>query len=1640
MAGGETTETSETVKDLKPPVMITDGSQYPMYEKRLKRWSRLSPLSKQTQFDLILNGIDPTNPLGDKLEEEIGESAEATTKGVTVILDKLKEWFGKEEDIDAFINYKEFEGKSRDINEDVLKFVNEWESLYNKCKAREDTISDRVLAFKLIVSCNLSEMDHKLVFREAKSNEKDGKVFQRTKDAIRMFYNARTLKTLNENKTLVADNLEDNPDDPFLKTLIAKGWKAPKPKNTSRDPKPYKTWFKCKWCRCECDPPDKRCDCPCSKHRPQNCPNKPQTNEVKESETPVPVSTFFASTIGKKLGINNVLLVSSVEEESQKRKVQDLTDFLYSDQKHGQFVNKNPSSTPTNEVLNIHHKLDELKQSEQGAKVIVDTACPKTMTGLQWFKKLFQIMPKAIRSQLVVEKSAEKFQFGGGERRDSLGLVTLPCYVLDDEHQAHMILVKVEIVDADICMLLGGSSLEIAQATLDLGPNMTLTLPTILGPGTRIPLKKAAGHYVFYLFPPTTEDDKDAAISMLENKSWTEEKANTAIAYIIKSKEPDYEAVLHDRVLISKKCRKKNKSNSNESLSLNDVIKLHHYFGHCTPDRLEKLIKRAGKWNQEVANHMEDIRKCQICAVESKRKSLPKTAIPRASNFNQLVTLDLKYNTKYSNKSDEPYILYIIDAFTRYKVAVFIPDKKSTTVIEAFLINWIRIFGRCSTLHFDNGSEFVNSEMQALCDKYDIRITTTAAYSPNQNGLNEKNHHYVDFMMSKIITADPKCTPEIALTWAIHTSNVLENRFGVSPSMLVFGRNVLAHPNINPEAPSTLESKIDVSKRIQAHLEAMTKAREAFIQAESDKTIADALKSKLYHKYEDLEIGNWIYYKNFETNRFQGPTKIVMIDNKKIFTIRNNKLISVNRDHVILQRSESDNLEPLLTLPPLPRQDSADINDNKAVSDEETTAASSQVSVVENDREDSDIIEIVVKPQSPTTDVEEQERRANEIDEEIPASIDEENLDAEVINDGEVDDFAEVGEGTVFPEPTLPQVRDKQVKVACNTCDKEMSQKSIVRHARTKHLLTGKWDEVSRKIGENQSVTTGQVLFISTVQDKNDENEVFHVMIPKSDHSQPSSILAKQKELEHFANYDVYEVVEKPTNAKIIGTQWVIVDKDVPGKQEKIRKARLCMRGDQEENIEAIHTDSPTVNKININLMLIEAVRQGWEISSSDVTRAFLQTSEIDRNVYVRPPLEAGVPDNKVWKLKRPAYGLIDAAHSFFINHAESIISLGCEPCKMDNATYYYFNDGSRPGDEERHLGGIVGSHIDDSLSVSDDNMRKKVLENMKKKFTYGSHENLPFRYVGLNIDENEDGIIINQDHFVENLTSPNLNEISSMKKEDLLPDKYQTEFRSVVSKLNMLSMTSRPDITFEVKILTTKYGKAKKMDIMAASKLLMKVKRLTTKRAIPNLGKVKDWVLVAFSDAATKKIDNAFSVAGYVVFIVNKVTNHAAPITWSSKKIERVVNSSLGAETLGVTKLIGTLYFIKEIYKQMYGTKMGDIPCVTFVDSKDLYEAVHNIKNVQDKRLLGDILQIKQAIAIDGIITELRLLPGSEMLADPLTKKGVNAEALMEVIRSGQLHIPGNVNIECSEKFKSTTWKKLMQAQNEGFESFLED
>ena len=96
--------------------------------------------------------------------------------------------------------------------------------------------------------------------------------------------------------------------------------------------------------------------------------------------------------------------------------------------------------------------------------------------------------------------------------------------------------------------------------------------------------------------------------------------------------------------------------------------------------------------------------------------------------------------------------------------------------------------------------------------------------------------------------------------------------------------------------------------------------------------------------------------------------------------------------------------------------------------------------------------------------------------------------------------------------------------------------------------------------------------------------------------------------MDSFDLFDVYEEVADE-GQKTLGTAWVLTEK--VKENETIVKARLCVRGDQEETGD-VRTDSPTVRKGNINIFLTVAAREGWCIWSSDVASAFLQSVPIE--------------------------------------------------------------------------------------------------------------------------------------------------------------------------------------------------------------------------------------------------------------------------------------------------------------------------------------------------------------------------------------------------------------------------------------------
>ena len=245
--------------------------------------------------------------------------------------------------------------------------------------------------------------------------------------------------------------------------------------------------------------------------------------------------------------------------------------------------------------------------------------------------------------------------------------------------------------------------------------------------------------------------------------------------------------------------------------------------------------------------------------------------------------------------------------------------------------------------------------------------------------------------------------------------------------------------------------------------------------------------------------------------------------------------------------------------------------------------------------------------------------------------------------------------------------------------------------------------------------------------------------------------------------------------------------------------------------------------------------------------------------------------------------------------------------------------------------------------------------------------------------------------------------------------------------------MSSRPDIMFDAKVLTTKYGSATKRDLLQVIKIMKRIKEESTVLTIPNIGDIKDWILLGVTDGSNKSVKQVFSVSGHVIMLVNRKTAKAAVLLWSSKKIDRICTSSLAAETLSFQKMSGNMFYIRQMLQQMFGEEADEIPGLALIDNQDLYSCVHNLKACEDKRLLADIISIKQSIAVDKTITEVRYIPKEQMIADCLTKTGRLGEDLLNVVRTGVYNIPGGVAIRDSTKLNIKTWQQLMEAEEEG-------
>ena len=180
-----------------------------------------------------------------------------------------------------------------------------------------------------------------------------------------------------------------------------------------------------------------------------------------------------------------------------------------------------------------------------------------------------------------------------------------------------------------------------------------------------------------------------------------------------------------------------------------------------------------------------------------------------------VVSLDLKEYKEGSYK----YILYCVDLFSRFTVGALIHNKKPSTIGATLLEKWVSVLGVMDFIHSDRGGEFCCEELTEIAEYLGVRSTSTAAYSPNQNGTNERNHAICDNMISTIRAQDPDISASVALTWALMAKNTLQNVSGFSPFQIVFGKSPTL-PSVYTAGPSGLEEVV-MAKSVANNINAM---------------------------------------------------------------------------------------------------------------------------------------------------------------------------------------------------------------------------------------------------------------------------------------------------------------------------------------------------------------------------------------------------------------------------------------------------------------------------------------------------------------------------------------------------------------------------------------------------------------------------------------------------------------------------------------------------------------------------------------------------------------------------------------------------------------------------------------------------
>ena len=167
------------------------------------------------------------------------------------------------------------------------------------------------------------------------------------------------------------------------------------------------------------------------------------------------------------------------------------------------------------------------------------------------------------------------------------------------------------------------------------------------------------------------------------------------------------------------------------------LLKLHIQFGHSSIPALERLL-RNGKVRFRQENLKSVLPRCQTCRLHSVSAKIPMVSLPISSEPNEVISIDLHQLGPFL------WYLHMICLYSHFSLPVSVTPKKPDVIISAFVKTWVSVFGRSTKgILTDNGGD-------KLAEGLSLKVLTTAAYSPQNNGTCERHNRTVAETLRKV--------------------------------------------------------------------------------------------------------------------------------------------------------------------------------------------------------------------------------------------------------------------------------------------------------------------------------------------------------------------------------------------------------------------------------------------------------------------------------------------------------------------------------------------------------------------------------------------------------------------------------------------------------------------------------------------------------------------------------------------------------------------------------------------------------------------------------------------------------------------------------------------------------------------------